>query len=244
MQNVHLFLPKSRRMILGIAAASLITLNVLTGSEEDSPAVVHAWENESTGKESSVEANSWNAMEEMEAPAMAAPILEETEQGKQIQLDEQMEAIAAESVAAMQNDLAAEAAREENKIQLSQTDEEVLLRIVEAEATGEDVTGKMLVANVVLNRVNDDEFPDTVEEVVFQRKGKKYQFSPIRDGRYYEVSISDTTKEAVERVLYGEDESQGALYFMSRWQADSQNVKWFDQSLTWLLEHGTHEFFK
>ena len=119
-----------------------------------------------------------------------------------------------------------------------------MLRIVEAEATGEDVTGKMLVANVILNRVNSDKFPDTVEKVVFQKSGKKYQFSPIRDGRYYKVSISETTEEAVERVLDGEDYSQGALYFMSRRQANKSNVRWFDQSLTWLLEYGTHEFYK
>lgn len=163
---------------------------------------------------------------------------------KETDQTDEMEALAVESVQAMQQDLADTAAREENKIWLSERDTEVLLRIVEAEATDEDITGKMLVANVILNRVNDDEFPSTVEEVVFERTGSTYQFSPIRDGRYYKVSITDSTREAVERVLYGEDYSQGALYFMSRRQANKSNVRWFDASLTWLLEYGTHEFFK
>ena len=38
---------------------------------------------------------------------------------------------------------------------------EILLKIVEAEAGGEDTTGRMLVANVVMNRVRSAGFPDT-----------------------------------------------------------------------------------
>lgn len=239
MQNVYLFLPKRYRTVLGVAAAALITLQVLMGvvlfaggRNEASLSVVYAKSQENTAADAEETTKATLAMAEGNTAS------------KEIQLDEQMNAIAAESVAAMQSDLAKETAREENRIQLSQTDKEVLLRIVEAEATGEDVTGKMLVANVILNRVNSDEFPDTVEKVVFQKSGKKYQFSPIRDGRYYKVSISETTEEAVERVLDGEDYSKGALYFMSRRQANKSNARWFDQSLTWLLEYGTHEFYK
>ena len=130
------------------------------------------------------------------------------------------------------------------KIELSSTEKNILMRIVEAEATGEDITGKMLVANVVLNRVNNSEFPDTVEGVVFQRNGSVYQFSPIKDGRYYKVEISEDTKKAVKRVLNGEDKSEGALYFMSRSMARASSVTWFDRSLTRVFKHGTHEFYK
>ena len=52
--------------------------------------------------------------------------------------------------------------------QMSDKDYDALLRIVEAEAGGEDQNGKLLVANVVLNRVNSDVFPDTVWDVVMQ----------------------------------------------------------------------------
>nr|WP_297937996.1 cell wall hydrolase [uncultured Lachnoclostridium sp.] len=130
------------------------------------------------------------------------------------------------------------------KIELSATEKNILMRIVEAEATGEDITGKMLVANVVLNRVNNSSFPDTVEGVVFQKNGSVYQFSPIKDGRYYKVEISDETKKAVKRVLNGEDKSEGALYFMSRSMAKASSVTWFDRSLTRVFKHGTHEFYK
>lgn len=130
-------------------------------------------------------------------------------------------------------------------ISLSEQDRAVLLRIVEAEATDEDVKGRMLVANVVLNRVNcTTEFPDNVTDVVFDTTGGVYQFSPIEDGRYWSVEISDKTREAVHRVLCGEDESQGALYFMARKYADADNVVWFDSSLSYLFAHGQHEFFR
>lgn len=126
------------------------------------------------------------------------------------------------------------------------SDEElgVLLRIVEAEAGNEDEDGKLLVANVVLNRMNSDEFPDTVSGVVFQRENGVSQFSPVSNGSYYRVEVSDETVTAVGRALLGEDISQGALYFAARKYADSSKMKWFDEKLTYLFVHGGHEFFK
>ncbi|WP_205839245.1 cell wall hydrolase [Velocimicrobium porci] len=257
MQNVHWFLPEVKIQIArGIASGMIVILSIMGIDEIQSrnqQHIVYAKTTESADvekKQDSVTARNENEQEVTQA------------QVAQIQLDETVEAGLNESVEAMQTDLAREIAKEErkaklakeklrlererqkNRIQLSNTDKNVLLRIVEAEATGEDIKGKMLVANVILNRVKDDEFPDSVEKVVFQKESGVYQFSPIKDGRYYKVSISKSTRTAIERVLNGEDESKGALYFMSRRQAARHNVRWFDSSLTWLLEHGTHEFFK
>ena len=127
---------------------------------------------------------------------------------------------------------------------LTDEDMEALLRIVEAEAGCEDEEGKLLVANVVLNRVNNDSFPETVTEVVFQRENGVTQFSPVANGRYYTVEISESTVSAVGRALIGEDISEGALYFAARKYADSDKMKWFDDNLTFLFSHGGHEFFK
>lgn len=120
----------------------------------------------------------------------------------------------------------------------------ILERIVEAEAGGEPFKGRVLVANVVLNRVKHHAFPSTVEGVVFAHRGSRYQFSPISDGRYYQVTVSDTTKKAVLAALNGVDPSQGALYFMERSIAESSNVSWFDRCLTRLFRYGCHEFYK
>lgn len=127
--------------------------------------------------------------------------------------------------------------------ELTDEDYEVLLRIVEAEAGGEDMEGKMLVAGVVLNRVEHEDFPDTVKDVVFQQSNGVTQFSPVNGGRYYTVTVSEETVEAVERVLNGEDLTQGALYFAARKHANSTSMRWFDEHLTFLFVHGGHEFF-
>lgn len=126
---------------------------------------------------------------------------------------------------------------------ITEDDKEVLLRIVEAEATSEDVKGRMLVANVILNRVVSKKFPNSIAEVVFQNNGVTYQFAPIKDGRYWTVNVSDKTREAVERVLAGEDYSQGALYFAARKLANKKAMSWFDSDLKFLFQYGVHEFF-
>lgn len=127
---------------------------------------------------------------------------------------------------------------------LGEEDLEVLLRIVEAEAGCEDEDGKLLVANVVLNRMNNKKFPDTVSEVVFQREKGVTQFSPVANGKIWKVSVSEETLSAVGRALEGEDISQGALYFAARKYADSDKMRWFDEHLTFLFQHGGHEFFR
>ena len=127
---------------------------------------------------------------------------------------------------------------------LSDDELEVLLRIVEAEAGSEDEDGRLLVANVVLNRVNSESFPNTVSEVVFQKSMGVTQFSPVSSGRYYTVEVTEETVSAVERALAGEDISRGALYFASRKRANTSKMRWFDTHLTFLFEHGGHEFFK
>ncbi len=127
--------------------------------------------------------------------------------------------------------------------QMSYNDYYTLLQIVEAEATGGDETSKLLVANVVLNRVKDSHFPDTVYDVVWQVVDGSAQFSPTADGRISSCEITGSTIRAVDRALAGEDLSQGALFFVARSSAASQNVDWFDSSLVWLFEYGGHEYY-
>lgn len=123
---------------------------------------------------------------------------------------------------------------------LTAEEREVLYRIVEAEAGGEGYRGKLLVANVILNRVASPEFPDTVKQVVFADR----QFSPVSDGRYYQVNVASETRQAVDRALQGENIAQGALYFMAKAQAAPSAAAWFDSSLTWLFRYGCHDFYK
>lgn len=82
-------------------------------------------------------------------------------------------------------------------IEVSEKDLDTLMRIVEAEAGGEDRTGKLLVANVVINRVRNKKFPNNVTDVVYQKAQNVTQFSPVSNGRIDEVTISEETKEVV-----------------------------------------------
>ena len=133
--------------------------------------------------------------------------------------------------------------QKENRIVLDENDYDILCCIVEAEAGGEDYLGKKLVAEVVLNRVESAKFPNTVEEVVFQQEDGVYQFSPVADGRFYRVTVSEETKQAVDAALTGEDESRGALYFINRKYSSTKALWWFDNRCTPLFFYGGHEFF-
>jgi len=129
-------------------------------------------------------------------------------------------------------------------IKVTKAEVAMLERIVEAEAGGEDTVGKILVANVIFNRIVNKEFPNSVEGVIFQKSQGKYQFSPVKNGRYWSVKVSDETEKAVERALSGEDYSEGALYFVARKKTTSSNIKWFDNNLDRLFKHGGHEFYR
>lgn len=120
----------------------------------------------------------------------------------------------------------------------------ILARIVEAEATDKDMKSKILVANVILNRVQAEEFPNNIEDVVFQRAYGKVQFSPTADGRYDSVIVTKTSKESVQRAINGEDYSQGALYFVEKTMANPRNVSWFESSLQHLFTYQGHSFYK
>lgn len=129
-------------------------------------------------------------------------------------------------------------------IDVSDEDLDTLMRIVQAEAGGEDRKGKLLVANVVINRVKNKRFPNTVTEVVYQKAHNVTQFSPVSNGTIDHVEVSEETRDVVYSALKGEDVSDGALFFMARKYADSENAQWFDSHLTFLFTYGGHDFYK
>lgn len=121
-------------------------------------------------------------------------------------------------------------------LSLSEESADMLMKIAMAEAGGEDLTGKALVMNVVVNRIRDREFPDTVEEVIFQPG----QFSPVSDGRYYDMVPDQECEKALYMVVNGWDESHGATYFRTNVSGET----WHSEALHKLFTHGNHTFFK
>lgn len=116
---------------------------------------------------------------------------------------------------------------------ITKTEYNELCKIIQAEAGNQDMEGKILVGNVILNRVANTKFPNTIHEVIFQ----KSQFSPVSNGSYKKAVPSDEVYEAVNRLLNGEDYSLGALYF----RATSSNSNWGKLKL--ILSHGGHKFY-
>lgn len=100
-------------------------------------------------------------------------------------------------------------------------DIEILYRVVESEATDGTLEQKMNVASCVLARVESDEFPDSIRDVVFQ----KGQFAVIADKRYYSVTITDSTKEAVRNVLF-KGKTTDCLFFCTP-TCQSAKSGWF-----------------
>ena len=134
---------------------------------------------------------------------------------------------------------AEEERRAARRIKYTDEDYEVLLRIVQAEAGICDPKGKILVADVIINRVLSGKFPDSVKAVVYQPS----QFQPVSNGTINTVKVTAETIECVDRALAGEDYSNGALYFMNR-RASGSAASWFDRRLTYLFAHDGHEFFR
>ena len=87
---------------------------------------------------------------------------------------------------------------------------EMIAQLVMAEAGNQDLMGKRYVVDVVLNRVDSDDFPDTVEEVIFQ----KNQFSVIENGDFDDAgwTITEECYEAV-KMEYEERLNYDILYF-------------------------------
>ena len=133
---------------------------------------------------------------------------------------------------------------------LTKIEWDYLLRIVQAEAGGEDMIGKILVVNVILNRMNstsnDFRHVNTIKEVILQtnRNGQGqviHQFSPVRDGSFARAVPSRATREAVLRALNGEDRSQGATFFR---RTRDKKGSWHMNNLQFLFSHGGHAFFR
>ncbi|MGD9678401.1 MAG: cell wall hydrolase [Vulcanibacillus sp.] len=112
-----------------------------------------------------------------------------------------------------------------------------LVRIVEAEAGGESYEGKMQVASVVVNRVSKG-FGETVHDVIYQPK----QFSPIQDGRFIEVEISNDSILATEEIIK-KGSASNALYFMNPTFAAEKSRDWM-RTLTYVATVGNHEFYR
>ena len=111
----------------------------------------------------------------------------------------------------------------------------LLARVVYGEARGEPYTGQVAVAAVVLNRVKNSNFPNTVSGVVYQ----KGAFDAVADGQI-NLTPNSTAKKAAQDALNGWDPTYGAIYYFNPKTATN---KWI-WSRPMTVTIGNHRFCK
>ncbi|WP_019913262.1 cell wall hydrolase [Paenibacillus sp. HW567] len=121
---------------------------------------------------------------------------------------------------------------------VSEEDLLLLRKIVMAEAEGEPYQGKVAVANVVLNRLRSANFPDTIHDVIYQKR----QFSPVANGRLNRVKPNADCIRAVNAALSGiKAVTDDTYYFLSLKLAQDLTVH---HSQKYAKTIGNHTFYK
>ncbi len=113
-----------------------------------------------------------------------------------------------------------------------------LSRIISAEAGSEPMDGKILVGNVVLNRVESEEFPNTIYGVIFDREWG-VQFTPTENGTVYNVPTADSIV-AAKLCLDSYYISRSAMYFLNPERATNF---WVPANRPYLMTVGCHDFY-
>ncbi len=113
-----------------------------------------------------------------------------------------------------------------------------LSRIICAEACCESHNGRVLVGNVVLNRVNSHEFPNDIYGVIFDRR-YGVQFTPTENGHIYKEPTEECII-AAKLCLEGYSLSTEALYFLNPRLSTSF---WVPANRPFLMSVGNHDFY-
>ena len=111
-------------------------------------------------------------------------------------------------------------------------------RIISAESRGEPLAGKLAVGTVVLNRVASSEFPDSIYDVIFDRKWG-VQFEPVANGTIYNEPTQESVL-AAKLVLEGAREAGDSLYFLA---PDLANNHWIMENREFVVTIGCHWFY-
>lgn len=112
---------------------------------------------------------------------------------------------------------------------------DLLARLIHGEARGEPYEGMVAVGAVVLNRVSDSRFPNTIAGVIYQNGA----FDVVTDGQI-NLAPDDRSLKAARDALNGWDPSYGCVYYFNPSTATS---KWI-WSRPLVVKIGNHNFCK
>lgn len=110
-----------------------------------------------------------------------------------------------------------------------------LSRIINAESGNQPLEGKIAVGNVVMNRVRDPKFPNTIYDVLFQ----KNQFSPAASGSIYREPNEESVVAAM-LVMDGAQVMPNALFF----NAAGATRSYAARNRAYVSTIGDHAFYK
>lgn len=113
-----------------------------------------------------------------------------------------------------------------------------LSRIIEAEAGGEILEGKIAVGNVVLNRVASNQYPNTIYGVIFDFK-HGIQFTPAYTGTVYNTPSQESII-AAKICLEGYEIVPGVMFFFNPRIATSN---WISKNRPFAARIGLHDFY-
>ena len=113
-----------------------------------------------------------------------------------------------------------------------------LSRIINAEAGGESLQGKIAVGNVILNRVRSSQFPNTIYSVIFDRKFG-VQFSPTANGAIYKTPNTESII-AAKMCIEGYSLSTEVLYFFN---PKTSPTNWISQNRQFAFRVQNHVFY-
>lgn len=113
----------------------------------------------------------------------------------------------------------------------SSNDLYLLAKCVYAEARGEPYTGQVAVAAVILNRVENPSFPNTISGVIYQ----KGAFTAVTDGQI-NLTPNSTAYKAAQDALNGWDPTYGCIYYYNPATATSSWI-WSRQTVVTIGNH-------
>lgn len=118
-------------------------------------------------------------------------------------------------------------------------DLEWLARVISAESRGEPLEGQIAVGNVVLNRVNHKNYPNTVKEVVFDRT-YAVQFEPTENGTIYDEP-TPSAMIAAKLCLEGANVVEDCIYFFA---PALSSGSWIVKNADYFKTIGCHRFYR
>ena len=125
------------------------------------------------------------------------------------------------------------------EFELTDAEFEYLCKCVESEAGDQDYLGRCYVADVILNRIESDGFPNNVVDVINQKHFKNgkwhWQFEVVKNDRINSVKVTDETRKAVQEELI-ERKNKEMLFFCA--------YDWFRGWAEYMFKHDGHYFYK